>query len=57
MKTDITSIFHNLPVSAIQVLPVFPFPESPGIYNTHILAASPFPGPPYALSTLSVNPL
>ena len=28
--------FQNLPVSAILVLPVFP--ESSGIYNTHILA-------------------
>ena len=50
-NTDITSIFQNLPVSAILVLPVFSricqylqywyyqyFPESSGIYNTHILA-------------------
>ena len=49
-NTGITSIFQNLPVSAILVLPVFPrilqylqywyyqyFPESSGIYNTHIL--------------------
>jgi hypothetical protein len=48
-NTDITSIFQNLPVSAILVLPVFSricqylqywyyqyFPESSGIYNTHI---------------------
>jgi hypothetical protein len=36
-------IFQNLPVSAIPVIPVFSrifqyFPESSGIYNTHILA-------------------
>jgi hypothetical protein len=50
-NTGITSIFQNLPVSAILVLPVFSlifqylqywyyqyFPESSGIYNTHILA-------------------
>ena len=49
-NTGITSIFQNLPVSAILVLPVFPrilqylqywyyqyFPESSGIYNTHSL--------------------
>jgi hypothetical protein len=50
-NTGITSIFQNLPVSAILVLPVFSrifqylqywyyqyFPESSDIYNTHILA-------------------
>jgi hypothetical protein len=48
--TGITSIFQNLPGSAILVLPVFSrifqylqywyyqyFPESSGIYNPHIL--------------------
>ena len=50
-NTGITSIFQNLPVSAILVLPVFSrifqylqywyyqyFPESSSIYNTHISA-------------------
>ena len=49
-NTGITSIFQNLPVSVILVLPVFPrilqylqywyyqyFPESSGIYNPHSL--------------------